>query len=66
MHSLSPSRQETQVVVMAMHLALPTLHLMALLSDGLFVSLPTSSQPMVSRACILHPEEATRFLHHLA
>ena len=51
---------------MAMHLALPALHFMAPLSDDLFFSLPTSSQPMVSRACILHPEEAATFLHHLA
>ena len=51
---------------MAMHLALPALHLMEPLSDGLFFSLPTSSQPIVSRACILHPEEAARFIHHLA
>ena len=49
---------------MAMHLALPALHFMAPLSDGLFSSLPTSSQPIVFRACILHPEEAARFLHH--
>ena len=66
MHSLSSSRQYTQVVVMAIHLALPALHFMAPLSDGLFSSLPTPSQPIVSRACILHPEEAARFLHHLA
>ena len=66
MHSLSSSRQETQVVVMAMHFALPALHLMAPLSGGLFFPLPTrASQPIVSRACILHPEEAARFLHHL-
>ena len=51
---------------MAMHLALSALHFMAPLSDGLFFSLPTPSQPIVSRACILHPEEAARFLHHLA
>ena len=66
MHSLSSSRQETQVVVMARHLALRALHFMAPLLDGLFFSLPTPSQPIVSRACILHPEEAARFLHHLA
>ena len=30
---------------MAVHLALPALHLMAPLSDGLFVSLPTLSRP---------------------
>ena len=49
-----------------MHLALPALHLMAPLSDGLFFPLPNrASQPIVSRACILHPEEAARFLHHL-
>ena len=50
---------------MAIHLALRALHFMAPLSDGLFSSLPTPSQPIVSRACILHPEEAARFLHHL-
>ena len=66
MHSLSSSRQYTQVVVMAIHLTLPALHFMAPLSDGLFFSLPTPFQPIVSRACILHPEEAARFLHHLA
>ena len=66
MHSLSSSRQEPQVVVMAMHLALPALHLMAPLSDGLLFPLPTrASQPTVSQACILHPEEAAQFLHHL-
>ena len=32
---------DTQVVVMAMHLALPALHFMATLSDGLFFSRPT-------------------------
>ena len=51
---------------MAMHLALPALHLMGPLSDGLFFPLPShASQPIVSRACILHPEEAARFLYHL-
>ena len=52
MHSLSSSWQDTQVVVRAMHLASPALHFMAPLSDGLFFSLPTSSQPIVCRACL--------------
>ena len=60
------ARQDTQVVVMAIHLALLALHFMVPLSEGMFFSLPNSSQPIVSRACILHPEEAARFLHHLA
>ena len=51
---------------MAIHLALPALHFMAPLSDGLSFSLPTPYQPIVSTACILHPEEAARFLHYLA
>ena len=53
---------------MAMHLALPALRFMAPLSDGLLFSLPTPapSQPIVSRACTLHPEEGARFLHQLA
>ena len=52
MHLLSSSRQETTVVVMGMRLTLAALHLMAPLSDGLFFSFPTSSKPIVSRACI--------------
>ena len=60
------ARQDTEVVVMATHLALPALHFMVPLSEGLFSLFPPHPQPIVSRACILHPEEAARFLHHLA
>lgn len=55
-------REDTEVVIMALHLVFPALRPMAPLSDDLcFFSLPASSHPTSSWVCIFHPEEAVSF-----